>query len=57
MPYTYMTIKDSEGRPVKDKEKARSIILDFIHAEFGNVQPQRVHVRRVDDNGLWAATI
>ena len=52
-----MTIKDSEGRPVKDKEKARSIILDFIHAEFGNVQPQRVHVRRVNDNGLWAATI
>lgn len=57
MSKVIITLKDPDGRPITDPEKARQIIVDYLRADNLTNNPDKVRIKKVDDNGNWSATI
>lgn len=53
----YMTIKDRDGQPVRDMERALQTVRDYVADNYPKRDPDNIRVVKVNNNGDWAAYI
>lgn len=52
-----MTIKDRDGQPVRDMERALQTVRDYVADNYPKRDPDNIRVVKVNNNGDWAAYI